>query len=129
MMQKCRFFAVCLLVAVTAVATMPSAWSFERSAVQPVVKFKAVADDACRPLLINVSTQSTVQKARLNSDDNARKAALIMMLGVRSAVGPKEGTAAFKSSKTAGVDNDRALAIARYRHCRNQQVLESLASN
>ena len=130
MMRFCRIVAVCILALGTMGVTPPrysTAQAIEPSS-RPSVQV-AAADDACRPLLNTRNTNPSAQKAVLKSTDIAGSAAISLIFGVRTAIGPREGTTLHATYRAAGVDSERARATALYRHCLNQKTIESLASN
>ena len=99
--------------------------SYSREQTQPVRY--AVTQDRCLGLL-DVSLKTAEAAAPvIHTNTIARQTALGLMLGVRSVSGPR--IAHHEKQKLAGIDSDRAKAVARYRHCRSQQTLESFASN
>lgn len=87
--------------------------------------------DQCAPLLQPAALRDAAShKAGVKVRDDAGHAAVLgLMLGVRYALGPTETTTRHGyqgdgfHSDVSGV---RAMAVAQYRHCRNQELLQSL---
>lgn len=125
-MRFSRVLLVCGFTLATLGVTSVSSYSLEQA---PPVKY-AITADRCLALLdevppVDVATSQS--SSNLRTKVVARQTAMGLMLGLRSAVGPREGSGL--KHKVNGVDSERAQAIARYRHCRSQQTLESFASN
>lgn len=122
-----RILLVCGLTLAALGVSNVSSWSLEQAGpAKPDVKL-SLADDRCLGLLNSDANLSQGMHPVLYSDVVARQTAMGLMLGVRYAVGPREGVSATQKAK--GVDSAHAHAVARYRHCRSQQTLESFASN
>lgn len=118
-----RIMLVCGLTLAMLGVSNVSSYSLEQA---PPVKYAATADRCLALLDVNRRAgETTVPIIRTSAV--ARQTALGLMLGVRSIAGPREAYG--ERQKLAGVDSDRARAVARYRHCRSRQTLESLASN
>jgi len=123
-MRYGRIILVCGLTLTTLGASNVTSYSLEKA---PPVKYAAITD-RCLGLLDASATAEQTTTPVINTSVMARQTALGLMLGVRSVSGPREDAYRTKQ-KLAGIDSDRAKAIARYRHCRSQQTLESFASN
>lgn len=122
-MRFSRVLLVCGLTLTTLGVGGMQSYSLEQA---PPIKY-ALTSDRCLALLDpSPSVDPAPQSLRTNIV--ARQTAMGLMLGLRSAVGPREGSTGQKQ-KVSGIDSERVQAIARYRHCRSQQTLESFASN
>lgn len=132
-MRFCKILAVSVLVMtaflVGTSSTQFSAWSLERSDENAGMKMQAANDDVCRPLLTIEKISTGPQKKSIDTGVVAGGAALGLFFGVHTAIGPREQVAPRKSYQASGVDSAYANAVARYRQCRSQQIIQSLASN
>lgn len=132
-----------LTIIVLVIASRP-VWSFETT---PVTAHGADAGvsafstslpdtaDSCLPLLNAVQIDPSISAMDGDRHSAGQAAALGLMFGLRIALGPKELTRTGRPQRnavTAGFwspsdgNGAKALAIAEYRRCRNEQVLQAL---
>lgn len=131
-----------LTLIVLVIASRP-VWSFETTPVtsgatgaQVTAFSTSLPDvaDSCLPLLNVVQYDPSVSAMDGDRHSAGQAAALGLMFGLRIALGPKEltRTGRQRNAVTAGFwspsdgNGVKALAIAEYRRCRNEQVLQAL---
>lgn len=91
-------------------------------------------NDVCLAQLQTAREQADRQNAvYVVQQDAGHAAALSLMLGVRYAVGPMElntrtpiASSTLPAAYNPALSGQHAVAVAQYRHCRNQQALKSL---
>lgn len=118
-MRYGRMTAAGLLVAVLVLTARP-AWSGQ----------VGDQDDKCLPYLVMLADPHSAMTSQQQGRENvAGPMAVSLLLGVRTAVGPRETTIrGVRAIGRNGVDSYQARAVADYRACRNRQALDAMTA-
>ena len=113
---------------------LPKSSLYEAEVTNPMTTSAPAKEDPCLPLLQTVRQETPVSTSLGRNEDNARKAAALgLVFGLKYAVGPKEIAKSKRLNKPTKIEQHhdtngvRALAVADYRRCKNENALKEIS--